>query len=281
MARDLGIAVALRINYVDEIAAWIREEIPATLLPDGDTTELFRLYALLALTMGQSVTVEAVHDAWCTWIAKRNPDHPSLVPFDQLEDSARESDLPFAEAIRAACRKRLRSKTGSIDRILLQHGNPQSESDKAVLVELYKMMVESSESLVNRRQAVNTFFLTVNGAILTATGLLIRFEGDLRLKALGVAVVALTGAILSAAWRSLIRSFGQLNTGKFKVINRLESLLPVAIYSAEWEALDRGENSKVYRSFTSREIWAPNILVVRYFLVIVGALLVAGGIWKP
>ncbi len=46
----------------------------------------------------------------------------------------------------------------------------------------------------------------------------------------GLLVLTITGGILAGAWRSLLLSFGQLNTGKFAVINRIERLLPVAIY---------------------------------------------------
>jgi hypothetical protein len=117
----------------------------------------------------------------------------------------------------------------------------------------------------------------MNGALLTASGLIVKTSGGDRLSALGIFVLALAGAILCGAWRSLITSFGQLNRGKFQVINTIERYLNTAIYAAEWEALGRGENPKVYRSFTSREIWVPNALLVLHILAAVVALLVASG----
>jgi hypothetical protein len=72
-------------------------------------------------------------------------------------------------------------------------------------------------------------------------------------------------------------SFGQLNRGKFQVINTLERYLKTAIYAAEWEALGRGEDPKVYRSFTSREIWVPNALLALHILAALAALLVVFG----
>ncbi|WP_443059750.1 RipA family octameric membrane protein [Streptomyces sp. NBC_00498] len=94
-------------------------------------------------------------------------------------------------------------------------------------------------------------------------------------------LICLTGLILAFAWKSLIVSFGQLNTGKFAVINRLERYLPASIFYAEWEALERGQNPKVYRSTTSREIWTPYLLAVLYGISAIGSLLVAVGIWRP
>jgi hypothetical protein len=138
-------------------------------------------------------------------------------------------------------------------------------------------MVQSSESLVSRRQGVNTFFLTMNGALLTASGLIVQSSSGNGLTASGIAILAVAGVFLCLAWRSLITSFGQLNRGKFRVINAIERYLKAAIYAAEWEALGRGEDPKVYRSFTSREIWVPDALLVLHSLVMVAAILVASG----
>jgi hypothetical protein len=151
---------------------------------------------------------------------------------------------------------------------------PPEERD--FVFELYKLMVASSEALVGRRQAVNTFFLTANGAILTAVGFFVgKGSGRAALMALAIAVLTTTGGVLCFAWQSLLRSFGQLNTGKFAIINRLEHEFPVSVYAAEWRALGEGRNPRVYRSFTSREIWVPRSLLCVY----AGATLVALIVW--
>jgi len=143
------------------------------------------------------------------------------------------------------------------DEDLFPNGLPTAEADVSRMFELYKLMVASSEALVSRRQGVNTFFLTINGALLTAAGLILANGSDARVRALGLLVLSLTGMILSAAWQSLLLSFGQLNNGKFAVINRIEKELPAAVYDAEWKALKEGEDPETYRTFTSREVWTP------------------------
>jgi hypothetical protein len=90
------------MTYLDEIAAEIRTRVPSELLPGEDTDSLFRLYAVLARAKGARVTADDVHDAWSAWMADRNPTHPSLRPFDQLDDVTRAADEPFVAAIRAA-----------------------------------------------------------------------------------------------------------------------------------------------------------------------------------
>jgi hypothetical protein len=88
------------LNYVDDIALRIKREVPPDILPDGDTDLLFRLYAVLALAMGEKVEAENVHDAWSAWMSQSDPGHGSIEPFDKLSEDVRAQDEPFAEAIR-------------------------------------------------------------------------------------------------------------------------------------------------------------------------------------
>lgn len=168
-----------------------------------------------------------------------------------------------------------------LDDDLFPKGIPVVEADIDRLFELYKIMVTSSEGLVSRRQGVNTFFLTINGAVLTAAGLILSNGNNDRLQAAGLLVLTVTGGILAQAWRSLIISFGQLNRGKFAVINRIEQLFPAAIYLAEWKALGEGKEPRKYRTFTSREVWAPWAFSAVYLVATVLEVLVVGGWWTP
>jgi hypothetical protein len=96
------------MTYVDELARQIQHEIPSELLPSAHADALFRLYALLGLVKGATVSAEDVHDAWVVWMADRGIDHRSMVPFDELPQSVRHQDEPFAAAIRNAVSSSLR-----------------------------------------------------------------------------------------------------------------------------------------------------------------------------
>jgi hypothetical protein len=265
--------------YLDDLAALIRGHIPEERMPAGDAHELLRLYAVLLRAKGGNVTQSDIHDAWSAWMAGRNDNHSALVAYEDLTKDVREEDQVFAMAVRRAADDLGRSEGSRpvFAEVLFPSGPPKGENETRQALDLYKIMVESSEDLVRRRQGVNTFFLTINGALLTASGLIVQSSGGNRLAGLGIAVLAVAGGILCAAWRSLITSFGQLNRGKFQVINTIERYLKAAIYAAEWEALGRGEDPKIYRSFTSREIWVPNALLSLYIVAAFVALLVATG----
>jgi hypothetical protein len=85
-------------NYVDRIVIQLAEQL------DDCDDDLLRLYALLALTLGDLVTEKDVHDAWCVWKTVSKPDHPALIPFDELSVEAQALDTPYADAIRTVAK---------------------------------------------------------------------------------------------------------------------------------------------------------------------------------
>jgi hypothetical protein len=90
------------LTYLDDLAADIAHRVAPGQVPDDGAAPLFRLYALLALVKGADVTAADVHDAWAVWMRERNPEHPSLKPFDELDPATQRADEPFVEAIRMA-----------------------------------------------------------------------------------------------------------------------------------------------------------------------------------
>ncbi len=94
------------MTYIDDIAAAICRAVPAEALPDADTSELFRIYAVLALAKGQEAELEDVHDAWSAWMSGLHPDHQSVKPLSDLEPDVQAADLPYLEAIRCVAEQR-------------------------------------------------------------------------------------------------------------------------------------------------------------------------------
>jgi hypothetical protein len=100
VAGDVGVSR----SYIDELALVICGRVPPGKLPDEDTINLFRTYAVLLLAKGEAVTLEDVHNAWSAWMAARDPRHDSLVPFSSLSPDVAEADRPFLEAIRSVAK---------------------------------------------------------------------------------------------------------------------------------------------------------------------------------
>lgn len=141
------------------------------------------------------------------------------------------------------------------------------------LHDLYSMMVESSESLIQRRQRTNTFFITAIGALLAIAGGLARF-GTIDSPSVTFVLLSafgLAGLLLCNSWRNLIDNYGKLNKAKFRVIQKLERSLSAQIYAAEWAALGKGARPTKYQSFTSTENRVPLWFAVLIFGLIMFA----------
>jgi len=137
--------------------------------------------------------------------------------------------------------------------------------------ELYKLMIESSENLIQRRQKTNAFFITVIGGLLAIAGSLIK-TGAINNKSIYILYgFSLIGLLLCNSWRNLIDNYGKLNKAKFDVILRLEKNFSAQIYSAEWVSLGKGIRPKKYQSFTSTEKNVP-----LYFAILIGVLTLGG-----
>ncbi len=86
-------------TYVDGLMRLARAEMPDC---DGD---LLRLYSLLALVAGSEVSRENVHDAWSLWRSMTRPDHPAIIPFEELSLDVQNLDQPYVEAIQRLAAK--------------------------------------------------------------------------------------------------------------------------------------------------------------------------------
>jgi|SRR6266850_175319 len=140
---------------------------------------------------------------------------------------------------------------------------PDKEKYRVHLLDQYKLYVEMADRISARRQTANSYFLSVNTALLGFVGYLTTKESAEYLWLLGGAGVA-----LSYAWHRLILSYRGLNTAKFKVIHAIEKRLPISPYDAEWEAVGLGENDKLYKPFTHIELNVPWVFVSLHAFVI-------------
>lgn len=143
------------------------------------------------------------------------------------------------------------------------------------ILDLYKLMIDSSESLIQRRQKTNAFFITAIGSLLAIAGLLVK-SGALNSGTIWLLYgFTAVGLLLCNSWRNLIDNYGKLNKAKFDVILRLEQELSAQIYAAEWVSLGKGLRPSKYRSFTSTE---KNVPI--YFALLIVALTVIAVVWQ-
>ena len=120
---------------------------------------------------------------------------------------------------------------------------------------------------------MNAFFLSVNAVLVSAIGLVIKDSIALELAVIAVISILVSGIVMCFVWRKLVRSYAQLNTGKFVVIDLIEECLPAALFRAEWKALGEGNEKHKYMSFTKTEATVPIVFMILYVFSSVAVLL--------
>jgi hypothetical protein len=131
-------------------------------------------------------------------------------------------------------------------------------SYKSQLFDQYKLYVEMTDRISQRRTTANTFFVTANAALLTVASW---FKDDFGKYMYLISVV---GIIISLFWFFCIRSYKQLNSGKFKVIHEIEKALPLRLFEYEWEVLGKGKSFKKYWPLSHVECTVPFIFIGLY-----------------
>ena len=149
---------------------------------------------------------------------------------------------------------------------------PAREKYQAAILEQYKIYVEMADRVSARRAQANTFFITLHAAAFTLVGVFWkdRPAGSGWLLIFPLAV--LVGLCL--AWFWLMRSYRQLNGGKYAVIGALERRLPASPYwSAEWTALGKGQDKSRYWALSHLEQWVPLLFALAYVLGFIAVVL--------
>ncbi len=134
------------------------------------------------------------------------------------------------------------------------------------LFEQYRLYVESAEKISDRRQSANNYFITINTALIAILGL--SFQASFfEVITWARPLLAFVGIIICVIFWYLLRSYKQLNTGKFTVIHEIEQRLPLALYDYEWDILGKGEKKDIYYPFSHVELWIPRVFGLIYFIL--------------
>ncbi len=147
--------------------------------------------------------------------------------------------------------------------LIRQADDSDDGSFEARLLEQYKAYVQSADNASARRVASGRYLLTINAALVAAYG----FQAALSERAMLAVFVALAGIMLSLLSYSIIKSFRDLNTVKFKIIHELEERLPAAPYTYEWQLLEEGRG-KAYWPTTHVERWMPFVFLALHVLAL-------------
>ena len=115
-------------------------------------------------------------------------------------------------------------------------------SDRQLKIEQYKIMVSSTEKVTDARMKVNNLFFTITSSILSVAFVLGKTYSFNPLSVLAMVILTSLSLLTTYFWERLVNSYGKLNTGKFKVIDRIEKELRTNMFEEEWNILTQEIN---------------------------------------
>lgn len=132
----------------------------------------------------------------------------------------------------------------------------KTEQNKDVL-EIYKLLVGMADHVSQRRQSANSFYLTMNTAIIGGAAYL----SNSAFGGLGTIAISAAGIAICFLWMRAMESYRSLNSAKFRVIKTLEARLPVSPFTEEWDILMGEEAQRKHKPFYKIEVWVPIVFM--------------------
>jgi len=128
------------------------------------------------------------------------------------------------------------------------------------ILEQWKTCAEMANCNSERRINSNNIYIAINAAIIALTSFSLDYKSI---------VMSIVGIIVSILWQSTIKSYKELNRVKYRIINKIEKMLPISPYEYEWKLIN--EEGK-YKRFTYLETFLPWIFIFLYSLCILAQL---------
>ncbi|GEM_PF-1447274 len=143
--------------------------------------------------------------------------------------------------------------------------NTYGPNYKGDLFNQYKLFVESVNYTSELKLKINSYFLTINTALVTATGL--SFSKQLN-SSIWHFLLPFAGLFISIIWWGVTYSYKQRNIVKLRIIHCIEEKMPLALYSTEWQLMDEKHGGSLKRFFFTMDLFIPLVFTVSYLFFI-------------
>ena len=162
----------------------------------------------------------------------------------------------------------------NLDPLLFQGRNIDEfdEVDKYNLLEQYREMISSSESLMDRRQNTSSFHISINTAFIGMLGVFGALGLNRELFCLMLMVISIFGVIVSTSWIGALNSYNRINSSKYDVLEAMERHLPASMFHAEYKDSKNYMRSRTYPSYSQRELVIPQSFRVLYAVMFVASI---------
>ena len=150
--------------------------------------------------------------------------------------------------------------------LFVNHDWSTGEPVSSDIFQQYQIMVESWEALIQRRQTVNTVYLTASTALLAAIGVLVSTIDKLGFtwSLVSIIFLGILGSLLSYNWRRTIISYGLLSKAKARIVTIMETYLWAKLFDTEWGVLEANR----YKSTTKTDSNSALLFLLFYLIIV-------------
>jgi len=147
--------------------------------------------------------------------------------------------------------------------------SPTEDKTIEVLMEQWKLFVEMTDRVSSRRVNAGKLYVSLLTGLLAVVSLVLQRGTPLVVQKTAFIAIGFMGLALCGIWVVNIRSYKQLNSLKFQVIQEMETSLPFPCYTREWQILKDGKSKKGYLRLSRIEQYIPIFLMVPYVILII------------
>ncbi|WP_405375954.1 hypothetical protein [Pseudobutyrivibrio sp.] len=146
----------------------------------------------------------------------------------------------------------------------------RDKMDSKIVLDQWRLTVESAMQVSNRRQTANNLFIMMLTILISGVLLSDGISNANKPLQLGVSIaVSLLGIFLCLEWMSQMEYYGDLNDVKYTAIRDMEKYLPMQVFNAEDIYFYSDYKNK--RSFSEKEKQIPMIFIIVFLVIMLTA----------
>lgn len=129
----------------------------------------------------------------------------------------------------------------------------------------YRLFIDSVNYTSALKLKLNTFFLTINTAIITAAGFVLANNGVFK-TAVWHKMIPLSGILICVIWWGVIYTYKQRNIIKLRIVHCLEEHLPLALYKTEWNLMEANHDNWLKKILFRIDLFVPMVFGILYII---------------
>lgn len=140
----------------------------------------------------------------------------------------------------------------------------------------YKLFVENTQKLSERRQKANEVMLAINSATFTILAFLVKDSGFASWRLFFFSLpLFFVGILICCLWQRIIAQFKVLIGWRYEQLRKMEAQMPDSyrLITKEWDEGYDPQGGDERFGFARLEVWVPRLILALYVLSLIGSII--------